>query len=302
MNTEKDFLLARQKRARQVAKVLWVTLGLNWLVAALKVVFGLATHCVSITADGIHSFSDGTSNVVGLVAVTIAGHPADDDHPYGHQKYETLASVLISAFLFLVSFGILREAILGLLDEKTPEVSQASFVVMGVTLFVNLFVVWYERKKGRALKSDLLINDSWHTLTDVFVTLSVLGGLVGIGLGWSRLDSILALVIAGIIMIAAVRILKQSSDVLCDKAVLDTKEIERIVRGVEGVRDCHEIRTRGRMDDVYIDLHVLVDNEMTVIASHRLANIIEHNIRSQISGVRDVVVHIEPVSHGHEEL
>ncbi|MGH7198444.1 MAG: cation diffusion facilitator family transporter [Candidatus Omnitrophota bacterium] len=302
MDAVQDPVNGRSDRARQIATVLWVTLALNWAVAALKIVFGLSTRCMAITADGVHSFSDGASNVIGLIAMNIAGHPADREHPYGHQKFETIASAVIAFFLGAVGFGIARESITGLFSERAPEVSPASFALMGLTFFVNLAVVWYERRKGRQLQSDLLVSDSWHTLTDVFVTLGVIAALVGIGLGMPRLDSIFSLVIALVIVVTAFMILKRSSDVLVDRAVLKTGQIEKVVRAVRGVRDCHEIRTRGRRDSVYVDLHVLVDDHMTVLESHRLANIIEHNVREGIPGVCDVVVHIEPVSHGHEEL
>ncbi len=147
-----------------------------------------------------------------------------------------------------------------------------------------------------------MISDSWHTLTDVFVTVGVFIALIGIGLKVPRLDAIVSFFVAIVIVIAAIRIVKSSSDVLCDKAVLETGKIERIVRGIEGVKDCHEIRTRGRMDSVYVDLHVLVDNDMTTFASHHLANLIERNIRKEIPDVCDVVVHIEPLEHRHEEV
>ena len=295
-------VLPRSERTRQVAFVLWVTLILNWTIALLKLIFGFATQCMVIVADGVHSFSDGTSNIVGLVAIHIAGHPADRDHPYGHQKYETLAAVVISFFLFVVSFGIIREAIVSFARPKATEVSALSFILMGATFLVNLFVVWYERKKGKLLESDLLLSDSWHTMTDLFITLTVVVALVGISFHVPHLDSIFSIAIATIIVVIAVRILKRGSDVLVDKAVIKAERIEGIVRRVSGVKDCHEIRTRGRLDDVYVDLHVLVDNEMTVMASHKLANIIEHNIRQEIPSVHDVVVHIEPVSHDHREL
>ena len=290
------------ERSEKIAFVLWVTLGLNWAVALAKVLFGLVTHCMVILADGLHSFSDGASNIVGLVAIRISGHPADHDHPYGHQKFETLASVAIGFFLFIVSFGILRESIIGLIHPKTPEVNAFSFALIGITLFVNIFVVWYERKKGKALSSDLLLSDSWHTLSDIFVTLSVFVALVGIRLNVPRLDAVFSLIIAGIIVVTAINILKRCSDVLVDRAVLNPDEIVAIAKRVEGVRDCHEVRTRGRADNIYVDLHVLVDNEMTVLNSHHLATLIENNIRKEIPAVHDVVVHIEPVSHGHEEL
>ncbi len=300
MNDLPSAVLDRTARAKQVSLVLWITLCLNWTVATLKLLFGLATQCMVIVADGLHSFSDGSSNIIGLIAIRVAGNPADHDHPYGHQKFETLASVGISVFLFMVSFGIYREAILGLIHPRTPEVNVTSFVLMGFTLVVNLFVVWYERKKGRALKSDLLLSDSWHTLTDVFVTLSVFVALIGISFQVRWLDSFFSFVIATVIVVTALTILKRNADILVDKAVIDTTRIEAIVKAVAGVDDCHEIRTRGRLDDIYVDLHVLVNPEMTVQESHRLATLIEHDIQKGIPGVRDVVVHIEPVTHEHD--
>ena len=302
MGAKGQLVFTRSERTRQIALVLWITLVLNWGISALKICFGLATRCVAITADGVHSLSDGTSNIVGLIAIYISGRPADKGHPYGHQKYETLASGGIAVLLFIVAGGIFRKALDSFVNNRTPEVNLFSYLVMGSTLLVNLFVVWYERKKGQLLKSDFLISDSWHTLTDVFVTLAVFIALIGIGLKVPRLDAIVSFFIAIIIVIAAIRIVKRSSDVLCDKAALETGKIERIVRGIEGVKDCHEIRTRGRMDSVYVDLHVLVDNNMPVSVSHHLANLIEHNIRKEIPEVVDVVVHIEPLSHKHQEV
>ncbi|OIO39566.1 MAG: cation transporter [Candidatus Omnitrophica bacterium CG07_land_8_20_14_0_80_50_8] len=291
--------LTRPTRVHQIAVVLWVTLGLNWLVAALKIMFGLVTGCMVIIADGAHSFSDGTSNIIGLIAIHVSASPPDNGHPYGHQKYETLASAVIAFLLFVVSFSIFKEAIHSFIHPTQPEVNALSFGLMTFTLVVNLFVVWYERRAGRRLKSDLLISDAWHTLTDVLVTLTVFVALAGIYWNVPRMDSIFSLLIAAVIVTTALGILKTSSDVLCDKAVLDLGQIEKIVRSVDGVQGCHQIRTRGRTDDIYVDLHVLVDNEMTVARSHQLANTIEHDIKNAKPGIHDVVVHVEPVSHQH---
>jgi cation diffusion facilitator family transporter len=292
-------VLERADRARQVAWVLWVILGLNWAVALAKILLGLATRSIAVTADGLHSFSDGASNIIGLVAIRIARHPADEDHPYGHQKYETLASTAIAFLLFLVAFRIYSEAFRGIFHPEPTVVGGLSFVVMGATLLVNFFVVAYEKRAAKRLNSDLLKSDSQHTMTDIFVTLSVLASLIGTKLGVPYLDAGFSFVVATVILFTAFDILKKSSDVLCDKVVLDAAEVKRIVTGIRGVRDCHEIRSRGKADDVYLDLHVLVDNEMTVVASHDVANEIEKNLRQAFPVVHDVVVHIEPVSHGH---
>lgn len=292
----------RADRARQIAWVLWVVLGLNWAVALAKILLGVATHSIAVTADGLHSFSDGASNIIGLVGIRIARHPADVDHPYGHQKYETLASTAIAFLLFFVALRIYKEAVMGLVHHEPMIVTPLSFIVMGATLVVNLAVTTYERRAAKRLSSALLESDAMHTMTDVFVTVSVLAALVGTKLGVPYLDSGFSFVVATVIVVTAFGILKHSSDVLSDRAVLEPEAVKRIVQAVEGVRDCHEIRTRGTVDDVYLDFHVLVDDNMTVIDSHRVANVIEKNLRLAYPAIHDVVVHIEPVAHGHEEI
>ncbi len=290
------------ERARRIAVVLWVTLVLNWLTAIIKIIFGVTTQCLMIAADGFHSLSDGTSNIVGLVAINLSGHPADEDHPYGHHKYETLASIIIGAFLLVVSFGIFQQALNGFLHPRDPEVTGMSFIVMVLCLAVNLFVVWYERLAAKKYQSEFLLSDSWHTLTDVFVTGGIFVALIGIRMNMKLLDPLFSAGIAVLIAIVAFRILKQSTDILTDKAVIDPKLIDDVVRKVPGVQDCHEIRTRGKERLIYVDMHVLVDPQMSVEDSHGLANQIEYDIKKQIEGVYEVVVHIEPITHDHSAL
>ncbi len=302
MGTPERSILTSAERARQIAFVLWVTLALNWVTALIKILFGMATQCMVITADGFHSLSDGACNIIGLVAVAVSGHPADKDHPYGHHKFETLASVLIGALLLVVSFGIFQQAVNRFFHPGEPEVSRASFFVMVLTLGVNFFVVVYERAAAKKFRSEFLLSDSWHTLTDVFVTCGVMVGLVGIQMKMRSLDSLFSAGIATLIAFVAIQILKQSTDILTDKAVVDPGLIERVALNVAGVEDCHEIRTRGKAHSIYVDLHVLVDPKMSVEASHGLANQIEYDIKKQIEGVQDVVVHIEPTTHDHSKL
>ena len=302
MGTSLAVTLSPANRARRISRVLWVTLALNWGTAFLEILFGWMTHTMVIYANGFHSLTDGTSNIVALIGVWIASHPADHDHPYGHEKFETLASIVISMFLLAVSIGIFQKAWNGFFHPVTPEVTVLSFALMTATLCVNLFVVWYERREARALNSELLLSDSWHTMTDVFVTLGVLAALAGISLKITLLDPLVSLAIAAVIAWAAFQILKQSSDILADKAVLDPAEVSKIVCAVEGVRDCHEVRTRGKSHLIYVDLHALVDPSMSVDESHGVANRIEHRIKKEIPGVYDVVVHIEPTTHDHSEL
>ena len=284
-----------EERFRQIRRILVYILILNWGVAAAKLIYGWLTRSASMTADGFHSFSDGSSNIIGLLGIWVASRPVDDSHPYGHKKYETLTSVGISGFLFLVCFNVLREGVLRFLHPVVPEVNVKSFLVMGVTLAVNIGVMVYELRRGRVLKSDILISDALHTRADILTSSSVIVTLIGVKWGYPILDPISSLIIAVFIGYAAVGILRESSRVLSDGVAIQIEEIERVVRSIKGVKECHQIRSRGRADDIHIDLHVLVDPEMHVHRAHHLSYAIENKIKRDFRGVTDVVVHMEPL-------
>jgi len=286
--------LSRGDRYRKIRWVLIYVLFLNWGVAVSKLFYGWVTRSASMTADGFHSFSDGSSNIVGLVGIWIASRPIDKTHPYGHKKFETLTSIGISLLLFLVCFNVVREGILRFIHPVIPQVCVGSFLVMGITLAINISVMIYENRMGRILQSDILISDAMHTRADILTSSSVIITLIGIQLGYPLLDPIASLVIAGFIGYAAVNILRESSRVLSDGVALPIEEIEKVVRSMRGVKECHRIRSRGRMDDVHIDLHVLVDPEMHIHRAHHLSYAIENKIKRDFSGVTDVVVHMEP--------
>jgi cation diffusion facilitator family transporter len=169
-----------EERFRQIRRILVYILILNWGVAAAKLFYGWLTRSASMTADGFHSFSDGSSNIMGLLGIWVASRPIDESHPYGHKKYETLTSVGISGLLFLVCFNVLREGVLRFLHPVVPEVNVKSFLVMGVTLAVNIGVMVYELRRGRVLKSDILISDALHTRADILTSSSVIITLIGV--------------------------------------------------------------------------------------------------------------------------
>lgn len=282
-------------RYKEIKRILIIILFLNWAVALAKIIYGLISHFTSMTADGFHSFSDGASNIIGLIGISLAARPADKDHPYGHKKYETLFSLAIAGLLFFVCFNLISTGIKRFHDSITPQIDIVSFVVMIITIFVNLFVMKYEYKKGKILNSDILISDSLHTRADIFTSLSVIIALIVSKLGYPIFDPIVTIIIALFIAYVAFSIIKQSSYVLCDTAViLDDKKISDIVLAIKGVRTCHKIRTRGRGDDIHIDLHVQVNPDMHIDNAHKISYRIEGAIKQNIPGVTDVVVHIEP--------
>lgn len=285
-----------QRHYKEIRRILILILLLNWAVAFAKIFYGLLTRCASMTADGFHSLSDGASNIIGIIGIHFACQPKDQDHPYGHKKYETLFSLVIAALLFIVAFNLAKEGIFRLYNPtKPPRIDLISFIVMTSTMMVNLWVMHYERKKGELLRSDILISDSMHTKADIFTSISVIIALVVVKLGYPLLDPITAIIISLFIAHAGYDIVKQSSAVLCDTAViLDDKKITDIVLGVKGVKACHKIRSRGRPDDINIDLHVQVDSNMHIENAHKVSYAIEEAIKSGIPEVTDVVVHMEP--------
>jgi len=281
----------------KIRRILIAVLVLNWLVAFSKIIYGLITRCASMTADGIHSFGDGVSNVIGLIGIWVASKPKDEIHPYGHKKFETIATLGIAVILFLAALNILRDAFVRIWHPVTPDITTFSFVLMFLTMAVNIFVMRYETKKGHELSSDILICDALHTRSDVFASLAVIGTLVSIKMGISVLDTIVASLIAILIAKSGLKILKSSSEVLCDGSVLSGKRIANIVNKIQGVKSVHNIRTRGRKDDIHVDLHVIINAKMHIDDAHKLSHKIESMLKGGILGVTDVIVHMEPHEH-----
>ncbi len=288
------------ERLKKVRKVLIYTLFLNMAVAMAKVIYGYITDSISMLSDGLHSFFDGTSNIIGLIGVWIAAQPPDKNHPYGHRKYETLFTIAIAILIFIAGAGILRKAYLGLKVSHVVEVTYLSFIIMATTLSINFWVMTYESKNARELKSDFLLADAMHTRTDIFVSISVIISLIAARLGYPVIDVVVSVIITFFIGKMGVSVLKSAADVLADTARIDPDDIKEVVKGIEGVKGCHEIRTRGKEGAVNIDLHILVDPEAKTYEAHDIAHTVEETLKREFPSIIDVVVHIEPYGIHHD--
>jgi cation diffusion facilitator family transporter len=288
-------------RYAEVSSVLFRILLLNLLVAVAKIAFGWWSGAVSILSDGFHSLTDSASNVVALVGIRLARQPADASHPYGHRKFETLASAAIFVFLLLVLVEVLRTAVTRLWAGGVPDVTRASFVVMGSTLAVNLGVVWYETRAARRLKSELLLADATHTRSDVLTSLTVIAALAGVAWGWPILDSLAAIVVAGFIGYAGFQIARSVADILADRVVMDEDQLRRVIAAVPGVLGCHQIRTRGTADHIFLDMHLWMRPDMPLFEAHALSHIVKDRLMDQFPALQDVIIHIEPIRPGDAE-
>ncbi|MDH5426812.1 MAG: cation diffusion facilitator family transporter [Nitrospirota bacterium] len=287
-------------RLQDIRRILWWVLLLNLVVAAAKWVYGVITQSLGMQADGLHSSFDGLSNVVGLFGLWLASPQPDADHPYGHKKFETLAAGAIGGFLVLTCLYLLWKAYRSWTMDLHPEVTMISFIIMFITMGINIFVTKWERQKGKELKSDILTADSYHTASDVLTSLSVLAGLLAIQAGYPFIDPLVAVVIAGVIAWTAIIVLKDVLSSLTDRIRLDPQEVQTAVMTIPGIFDCHDIRTRGLANHVFVDLSIHVDPTWSVEQAHVLATDVEAFLLTQFDSVEDVVVHIEPEGHGED--
>jgi cation diffusion facilitator family transporter len=287
-------VVAAPARAAVLTRVLARVFILNLAVAAAKLAYGYATGAVSIISDGFHSLTDSAANVVGLVGLRAARKPPDEDHPYGHRKYETLAAAGIFVFLVIVVVEVTRTALTTLRGGAIPVVTPASFAVMIATLAVNLIVVRYESARGRALGSELLVADAAHTQSDVLTSCAVLMSLAGVQLGYPILDPIGGLVVAVFIARTGIQIAREMSGILSDRVVMNEEDIRRVVMSVPDVMGCHQIRTRGTLDHTFLDLHVWFPGDTTLHEAHRLSHVVKDRLMQKFPHIRDAVIHIEP--------
>jgi cation diffusion facilitator family transporter len=281
-------------RNLEIRKVLYITLILNIAVSGAKIIYGYLTGSVGITSDGFHSVFDGVSNVLGLIGVRIASRPPDRHHPYGHRKYETVFTIFIGALMALTSIEIFKNVYASFAGHKEAVVTAESFAVMLITLGVNIFVSSYEHRMGKRLSSEFLVADSKHTRSDIYVTVGVMVSLALMSLGLPEADPVAGIVVGLVIARTGLKIIRESTETLVDRSYADTSAIERIVAGVAGVNGCHETRARGAGDNIFVDIHVVVDPALSVEDAHLIADKVEEAIKQGMPEVVDVVVHIEP--------
>ena len=285
-------------RYSQVTRVLYRVLFLNLAVALIKIGLGITTGAVSILSDGFHSITDAASNVVALVGVSVARRPPDANHPYGHRKYETMASIGILLFLIIVVFEVVVSAVDRVRSGTAPDVFPQGIGLMAATVVVNLLVVTYETRAGRRLKSELLLADAKHTRSDVLTSVTVLAALLGVQAGFPVLDPLAALLVAGFIGHACWQIAQVASRILSDEVVIAEDDVRDVVRSVPEVVGCHRIRTRGSPDHVFLDLHLWLDGCTPLQEAHATSHVVKDRLMARYPQIVDVVIHIEPPPAG----
>ncbi|TAE54743.1 MAG: cation transporter [Nostocales cyanobacterium] len=287
----------------EVKRVLIITLLLNLFVMALKAVVGYSTGSLSLLADALHSVTDSANNVLGLITNRFSSPVPDREHPYGHGKFEAVGALGIAAFLGIACFEILQGAVERILKGGSPvKISGAELWLLLIVLGVNIFVAFYERNVGQRLGSPILIADAKHTMSDVWVTISVLGGLIGIWwLNVQWLDVVLAFPVALLVFFSGWSVLKENLPWLVDQMAIAPETIHSIAVSVPGVVNCHDIASRGVLGrQVFIEMHMIV-NAPDVETAHEITEKVEQQLQQRFSPVR-VVIHVEPPEYKTETI
>jgi cation diffusion facilitator family transporter len=285
-----------------VQRVLLITLGLNLTVVALKVTVGSLTGSLSLMADALHSVTDSANNVLGLATNRLANPLPDRDHPYGHHKFEAVGALGIAAFLGIACFEILTSAIERLISGSNPvTMGPTTLWIMLLVLGINIFVAVYERRVGLSLNSKILIADAQHTMSDIWVTMVVLAGLIGVWLGVQWLDVALAFPVALLVFKSGWTVLRENLPWLVDEMAIAPEAIHNQVMQVPGIINCHSIASRGLLGrQVFIDMHLVV-KPTTVEAAHQITEEVEDRLE-HLYGPARITIHIEPHAYESEEI
>lgn len=292
-----------EQREKRIQKVTLVGSVVNLLLSVGKIAAGLLGRSAAMITDGIHSLSDLLSDIVVLVFVRISSKKIDHDHEYGHGKFETLATLIVSMLLLVVGAGFLVSGVKSILavvsGEILPRPGYVALVAAIVSIVLKEWLYRYTVAEGKKVDSPVMIANAWHHRSDAFSSVASLvgiGGAILLGEKWTVLDPLVSCVISIAIIVVAVKMAGPSLDELLDGSLPKSMEDEimRLASGVSGVRNVHNLKTRRNGSSVIIDAHVVVDPDMPVRQSHQIATSVEKALRRKFGAATQISIHIEP--------
>ncbi|HPT75424.1 MAG: cation transporter [Epulopiscium sp.] len=289
------------KREKKISRASWVGIIGNGILAVLKVFFGLISGSMALVGDGIDSFTDIVTGFIILFAAKIMSKPPDREHPYGHQRAETIATVLLAFIIFFAGAQLLINTVPAIFSKEETDLPSAIAIYIAlISILGKLFLAFYQYKIGKLTQSSMLIANSKNMKNDILISVGVLFGLLfTFLLKLPVFDFITAIIIALWIIKEAYEIVIESNMELMD-GVEDTsiyQEVFDAIDQIEGVYNPHRTRIR-KMSNLYIiDTDIEVDQNLTVLEAHKIAMKVEKIIKEKIQDVYDVIVHVEPLGN-----
>ena len=289
--------MSTRARITAIQRTLAIILVLNLVVVFVRVAVAARSGALSVVGAAVEAALDAMNNVIAMLLVAVAARGPDDDHPYGHEKFETLGALVIVGFLSISCFELIRNALVQLVKREHPATpSTLELALIASTAVFNVFVVWFERRRGKQLSSALLLADAAHTGGDIFVTVLAFGSLVLARLGFAGADPWLTLLVAGVIAWSGYAILRVTVPILVDQRGVDAAEIRQVVSAIQGITGVPAVRSRtAASGSLFAEVTITCDGGLTVMQAHVLADAAEAVIRDAL-GSADVIIHVEPSS------
>jgi len=292
-----------KQRHQVTQRVTLVGAAVNCLLAALQITFGLLGKSQALLADGMHTLSDLSTDVIVLYAAKRAAKEADEDHPYGHGRIETLASMLLGAILAAVGIGIGMRGVESVFDpqQSNPEAITILFAFIAIIAKESLY--HYTLRAARAVHSTLLESNAWHHRSDALSSIVVVIGITAQVLGVPHMDALAAIIVGAMILLMGFRLGRKALYELIDTG-LDLNLVDDVRTAMQAdtsVVGIHNLRTRSMGGQGYIDAHIEVDSDLTVSEAHYIAHKIEHRVKKQFPKIIDVQIHIDPLDDAIKE-
>lgn len=279
-------------------KVSIISIIANVVLAAFKLVAGILAHSSAMLSDAIHSASDVFSTFVVMIGIKIASKEPDEEHPYGHERMECVAAIILATILCITGLGIGKNA-LEFITGNSSEVSvpgMLALIAASVSIIVKEAMFWYTRHYAKKIDSGALMADAWHHRSDALSSIGAFIGIIFARMGYVMMDSIACLVICVFIVKAAYDIFKDAIDKMVDKSCsLEVEdEIRAIVMAEDGVRGIDSLSTRLFGNKMYVDIEIRADGEKTLNETHEIAEAVHDSIEARFEKVKHIMVHVNP--------
>lgn len=280
-----------EKRDAKILRIILIEGLANLIVLSIKLLVGIGTGSLAVLGDAIHSLTDIINNIVAWFVTRHSTKPADPRHPYGHRKFETIAVFALAALLAILAFELMLHAITREITEIAT--GRLELGLMFVVLTINIVISTWQRRWARHLKSDILLADANHTLSDVLITASVIVGWQLSAMGWVWVDQLCALAVSGLILYLAFGLFKRTLPVLLDERAIEAETLREAVQNVDGVRAVRRVRSRWVGSARAVDLIIEVDAQLSTAAAHEIADQLESLLADRFN-THDVSIHVEP--------
>ncbi|NOQ34642.1 MAG: cation diffusion facilitator family transporter [Methylococcaceae bacterium] len=293
--------MAEQYNADEIAthktRVTYVAMWVNVFLTLIKIGVGIVGQSAALIADGIHSLSDLASDLLVIIAIKLGAREAYYEHPYGHKRFETLATVILGIGLIVIAGGIGWDVSERLLHPET--LLTPSYEALGIafiSILANEWLYHYTKRVGKQTRSKLLMANAWHHRSDAISSVIVLFGIAAVMLGYPFADAVAAIIVALMVGKIGLKLVFESIKELVDTSLSEdlVQEIRREIKITHGVVSIHLLRTRQMGEDAYIDAHIVVDSRISVSEGHMIGDKVRENLIQKFDDVVDVLVHIDP--------